>query len=84
MRSCRPSPRQVDATAAQPSARTSTSSGAPKTLTRADPDGANHSCHSNLWMLDDRTVGARRDIASCEESTLDYALITVSPEWRMQ
>jgi hypothetical protein len=35
-------------------------------------------------MLDDRTVGARRDIAADEELTLDYALITVSPEWRMQ
>ena len=48
------------------------------------PGGVNHSCHSNLWMLDDRTLGARRDIAAGEELTLDYALITVSPEWRMQ
>jgi len=48
------------------------------------PGGANHSCHSNLWMLDDRTVGARRDIAAGEELTLDYALITVAPEWRME
>src|SRR5207302_4504322 len=24
------------------------------------PGGANHSCGSNLWMLDERTLGARR------------------------
>jgi hypothetical protein len=48
------------------------------------PGGANHFCDSNLWMLDARTVGARRDIAAGEELTLDYALVTVSPEWRME
>jgi hypothetical protein len=48
------------------------------------PGGANHSCDSNLRMLDERTLGARRDIAAGEELTLDYALITVSPEWRME
>ncbi len=47
------------------------------------PDGANHSCDSNLWMLDARTVGARRDIAAGEELTLDYALFSVLPGWRM-
>src|SRR5262249_51551450 len=50
----------------------------------AGPGGANHSCDSNLWMLDERTVGARRDIAAGEEVTLDYALFTVAPEWRME
>jgi RimJ/RimL family protein N-acetyltransferase len=48
------------------------------------PGGANHSCDSNLWMLDARTVGARRDIAPGEELTLDYALFSVAPEWRME
>jgi RimJ/RimL family protein N-acetyltransferase len=47
------------------------------------PGGANHSCDSNLWMLDARTLGARRDIAAGEELTLDYALFSVAPEWRM-
>jgi uncharacterized protein len=47
------------------------------------PGGANHSCDSNLWMLDARTVGARREIAAGEDLTLDYALATVSPEWRL-
>jgi RimJ/RimL family protein N-acetyltransferase len=50
----------------------------------AGPGGANHSCDSNLWMLDERTVGARRDIAPGEELTLDYALFSVAPEWRME
>jgi RimJ/RimL family protein N-acetyltransferase len=48
------------------------------------PGGANHSCDPNLWMQDERTVCARRDIAAGEELTLDYALATVSPEWRME
>jgi RimJ/RimL family protein N-acetyltransferase len=50
----------------------------------AGPGGANHSCDSNLWMLDERTVAARRDIAAGEELTLDYALFTVAPDWRME
>ena len=33
---------------------------------------------------EDRTLGARRDIAAGEELTLDYALVTVSPAWRME
>jgi RimJ/RimL family protein N-acetyltransferase len=48
------------------------------------PGGANHSCDSNLWMLDERRVGARRDIAAGEELTLDYALFSVAPEWCME
>ena len=35
-------------------------------------------------MLDGRTVGARRDIAAGEELTLDYALFSSAPEWRME
>lgn len=48
------------------------------------PGGINHCCDSNLWMLDERTVCARRDIAAGEELTLDYALVSVAPEWRME
>jgi hypothetical protein len=48
------------------------------------PGGANHSCDSNRWMLDERAVGARRDIAAGEELALDYALVTVASDWRMK
>jgi uncharacterized protein len=47
-------------------------------------DGSiNHSCDSNLWMNDEVTVAARRDIAVGEELTLDYALVTSDPDWRL-
>jgi len=48
------------------------------------PGGVTHSSNSNLWMLDARTVGARRDIAAGEDLTLDYALFSVAPRWRME
>jgi hypothetical protein len=41
----------------------------------------NHSCDSNLWMADEVTVAARRDIAAGEELTIDYALFTTQPDW---
>jgi SET domain-containing protein len=34
----------------------------------------NHSCDSNVWMKDEVTLIARRDIKPNEELTLDYAL----------
>lgn len=43
----------------------------------------NHSCDSNLWMNDEVTIAARRDIAAGEELTLDYALMTGDPNWRL-
>ncbi|HET9981009.1 MAG TPA: SET domain-containing protein-lysine N-methyltransferase [Ktedonobacterales bacterium] len=43
----------------------------------------NHSCDSNLWMNDEVTIAARRDIAAGEELTLDYALMTGDPAWRL-
>jgi SET domain-containing protein len=43
----------------------------------------NHSCDSNAWMRDDVTVIARRRIEAGEELTLDYALVTVNPNWGM-
>lgn len=46
--------------------------------------GMNHSCDANLWMSDEVTVVARRDIAAGEELTQDYALYTTSPTWIMQ
>jgi uncharacterized protein len=46
--------------------------------------GMNHSCDANLWMRDEVTVVARRDIAAGEELTQDYALYTASPTWTLQ
>lgn len=46
------------------------------------PGGMNHSCDANLWMSDEATVVARRDIAAGEELTQDYALYTTSPTWK--
>ena len=43
----------------------------------------NHSCDSNLWLQDEVTIVARRAIAAGEELTLDYALTTVEPQWRL-
>lgn len=43
----------------------------------------NHSCDSNLWMNDEVTMVARRDIAAGEELTIDYALMTSDPTWRL-
>lgn len=43
----------------------------------------NHSCDSNVWMNDEVTIAARRDIAAGEELTLDYALVTSDPDWRL-
>jgi hypothetical protein len=37
----------------------------------------NHSCDSSLWMADEVTMVARRDIAPGEEVTVDYSLQTV-------
>ena len=42
----------------------------------------NHSCDPNLWLLDAITLAARRDIASGEELTSDYATQTVV-DWEM-
>jgi SET domain-containing protein len=44
----------------------------------------NHSCDSNLWLADAVTLVARRDIAPGEELTVDYALFTAQPAWRLE
>ncbi len=43
----------------------------------------NHSCDSNLWMADEVTLVASRDIAAGEELTVDYALFTVQSDWAL-
>jgi hypothetical protein len=37
-------------------------------------DFINHSCDPNVWMQDEVTLAARRDIAVGEELTIDYAM----------
>jgi hypothetical protein len=44
----------------------------------------NHSCDSGCWMADEVTVVTRRSIGAGEEVTLDYALVSADPEWRME
>jgi hypothetical protein len=41
----------------------------------------NHSCDPNVWMADEVTLVARRDIAVDEELTLDYCLIEGDEDW---
>ena len=43
----------------------------------------NHSCDASLWLADEVTLVARRDIAAGEELTVDYALFTVQPDWKL-
>jgi SET domain-containing protein len=43
----------------------------------------NHSCDPNCWMADEVAVVTRRPVAVGAELTQDYAVMTVSPAWRM-
>ena len=43
----------------------------------------NHACDSNLWLADEVTLVARRDIEAGEELTADYALFSAQPDWVM-
>ena len=47
-------------------------------------DYMNHSCDGNLWMADEITLEAKRDIAGGEELTADYALWLNRPDYRMK
>jgi SET domain-containing protein len=44
----------------------------------------NHSCDSNLWMKDEVTLVARRDISAGEEATMDYSMHFADPGWTMR
>ena len=47
-----------------------------------DPtDYINHSCDPNVWMRDEVTLEARRDIAVGEELTIDYAMLEGDEDW---
>jgi SET domain-containing protein len=41
----------------------------------------NHSCDPNTWMDDEVTISAKRDIASGEELTIDYAMFEGKDEY---
>jgi SET domain-containing protein len=41
----------------------------------------NHSCDPNVWMKDEVTLVARRDIVAGEELTIDYAMFEGDEEW---
>ncbi len=56
----------------------------PGVTARRSGGSLNHSCDSNLWMADAVTLVARRDIATDEEITVDYALFTVQPDWVLE
>ena len=43
----------------------------------------NHSCDSNLWLADEVTIVAQRDIVAGEELTVDYALFSPQLDWVM-
>jgi hypothetical protein len=44
-------------------------------------DFTNHSCDPNVWMLDEVTLVARREIEPGEELTADYALWEAEEGW---
>lgn len=47
-----------------------------------DPDHyLNHSCDPNLWMNNDVTLVARRDIHTNEELTIDYIMFEKDNNW---
>src|SRR5437588_6511308 len=47
-------------------------------------DYMNHSCDPNLWLRDEITLVARRDIKANEELTLDYATEVADEEYVMK
>lgn len=52
-------------------------------VTQQRTGSLNHACDANLWMADEVTIVARRDIAAGEELTVDYALFSAQPDWVM-
>lgn len=45
-------------------------------------DYTNHSCDPNLWMKDENTLVARRDITVGEELTADYMMWEVNEDYQ--
>ena len=46
-------------------------------------DFMNHSCDPNVWMDDEVTLVAMRDITAGEELTADYAMWSTDPSWTL-
>jgi hypothetical protein len=44
-------------------------------------DLINHSCEPNVWLQDEVTLAARRDITEGEELTIDYAMFEGSEDY---
>ncbi len=53
----------------------------PEVTVRRAGGSLNHSCDANLWLADEVTLVARRNVAAGEELTVDYALFTVQADW---
>ena len=47
-------------------------------------DYMNHCCDANLWLLDEVTLIAKRDVESNEELFLDYSIEIADDEYRMK
>ena len=47
-------------------------------------DFMNHSCNPNLWLDDEVTLSARRDISKDEELTFDYAIEIINEDYLMK
>ena len=47
-------------------------------------DFMNHSCNPNLWLKDEVTLVAKRNIKSGEELTADYGTWVSRPYWKMK
>ena len=47
-------------------------------------DYMNHSCDPNLWLVDELTLVARRDISKNEELTIDYAIELLDESYVMK
>ena len=43
----------------------------------------NHSCDPNIWLIDEVTFNARRDISKGEEITADYSTWSIDDTWVM-
>lgn len=54
---------------------------APEITAQRTGGSLNHSCDANLWLADEVTLVARRDIAAGAELTIDYALFTAQAGW---
>lgn len=57
---------------------------APLNAPDSPDDFMNHSCDPNVWMQDEVTLIARRNIAAGEELTADYAFWSSDPDWLLQ